>query len=192
MKLAGVLLAAGAARRFGGPKLLESLPDGTPLGVAAARALRRAVPRALAVVRPEDHRLGRALRAEGLTVIPCPRAHHGMGHSLAAGVRASADAGGWLIALGDMPFVRWQTMAAVARALNDGAPIALPSFRGRQGHPVGFGAEFGSALAGLTGDTGARTLLQTHAARVHRVPCEDSGIIRDVDTAADLARHTVP
>ena len=52
--ITGVLLAAGAGRRFGGPKLLQRLDDGRPMAVAAAHNLLTGVGRALAVVRPED------------------------------------------------------------------------------------------------------------------------------------------
>ncbi|MEJ2575989.1 MAG: NTP transferase domain-containing protein [Gammaproteobacteria bacterium] len=55
--LAGVVLAAGAARRFGAPKLLHPLPDGSPIGVAAARTLARAVPATVVVVAAGDRRV---------------------------------------------------------------------------------------------------------------------------------------
>ncbi len=56
-EIAGILLAAGAATRFGLPKLLYPLPDGVPLGIAAARTLIQAVPHTLAVVQPGDRLL---------------------------------------------------------------------------------------------------------------------------------------
>jgi molybdenum cofactor cytidylyltransferase len=58
--------------------------------------------------------------------------------------------------------------------------------RGRRGHPVGFAASCRDELLGLTGDAGARGVLQRHAAEVVAVEVDDPGILQDVDTAQDL------
>ncbi|MBK5967537.1 MULTISPECIES: nucleotidyltransferase family protein [Thiorhodovibrio] len=174
----GVLLAAGSSQRFGSDKRLHRLPDGTPMAVQSARTLQRALPRVLAVVREADEVADR-LAAEGLEVILCPAAINGMGHSIACGVAASADADGWLIALADMPWIQPQSITAVATALAEGAAIARPVYAGQQGHPVGFSAAFGPALQGLQGDQGARHLLRRAA--LTEVPCPDPGVLRDLD-----------
>ena len=86
----GVLLAAGAARRFGGDKLLAPLQDGTSVGAAACRAMHAALGHVVAVVRPGDDALASALAASGATIVHCARADEGMGASLACGVTATA------------------------------------------------------------------------------------------------------
>ena len=185
--IVGVLLAAGAGTRFGGGKLLARLPDGTPLGVRAARTLRSAVDTALAVVRPTDVTLARLFEAEGLDVAVFPKADDGMGASLAFGVRAAPDADGWIIALADMPSIRLETIETVAGRLRAGAWIAAPSFRERRGHPVGFSRALCPELTCLGGDHGARALLERHASRVETFESEDPGIFLDVDTLRDLS-----
>ena len=184
--IVGVLLAAGAGTRFGGDKLLASLPDGAPVGVRAARTLRSGVDEALAVVRPGDAVLAGLLEADGLDVAFFPDADDGMGASLAFGVAAAPDADGWVIALADMPFVQRETIESVARMLRTGAWIAAPSHRGRRGHPVGFSRALFPELIGLGGDLGARALLERHASRVEVFETEDTGIFLDVDTLADI------
>ncbi len=113
----GVLLAAGAGRRFGvhggTHKLLQPLPGGEPLAVAAGRNLVAAVPHSVAVVRAGDLRLAAALGAVGLRIVEHGGADGGIGTSLAAGVAAAPDAAGWLIALGDMPWVQPETISAL-------------------------------------------------------------------------------
>jgi molybdenum cofactor cytidylyltransferase len=105
------------------------------------------------------------------------------------GGQAGAPATGWLVALGDMPFIHPASIAAVAQALAAGPQaIAAPVHAGRRGHPVGFGAAHGPALAALQGDEGARALLQRHAHALQLVPVDDPGVLRDVDTPADLGR----
>ena len=114
------------------------------------------------------------------------RADEGVGTSIAAGVAASSDARGWLIVLADMPSIRAETIAAVAGALRGGARIVVPVTAGRRGHPVGFSARYGIALQALTGDTGARQILNTDAAVVEEISVNDAGIFADIDTPADL------
>lgn len=184
--IAGVLLAAGAARRFGSRKLLHPLADGTSIGLRSAANLARAVDRALAVLPPEDAELADMLARAGVEICRCPVSREGMGASLACGVRAAADADGWVIALADMPFVQPASIAAVADALRAGAPIAAPVHAGERGHPMGFAREFYRELAALGGDEGARRIVAREHARVVRVPVEDPGILRDIDTPEDL------
>ncbi len=184
--VAGVLLAAGSSSRFGADKLLHRLPDGEVLAVRSARNLWTAVPRSIAVVRDSRSELASLLQAAGLTLVACDRAAEGMGASLACGVAASADAEGWVIALADMPFVRPDTIAAVAAALARGAPIAAPVHDGRRGHPVGFSRPFLNDLLALSGDSGARRVVVAHADATFLIPCNDPGAVRDVDLPGDL------
>lgn len=186
-EIVGILLAAGSSTRFGSNKLLHPLPDGTPLAVSSLRNLRAAVPRVVAVIRPGAAELERLLREGGAEVTVCDRADEGMGTTLAHAVRASGDADGWVVALADMPFIRPDTVRRVAERLQAGAQIVAPAWRGERGHPVGFAGRFRTDLERLAGDTGARELLKAHARLLERVVCDDPGVIRDVDTPADLA-----
>lgn len=185
---AGILLGAGSARRFGGAKLLATLADGTPVGVAACRALIAALPRTVAVVRPGDDVLAAAFAREGATVVHCPRAGEGMGASLACGVAATRDASGWIVALADMPWIAPSTIRRVAGAIASGASIAAPFHRGERGHPVGFSAAHRDALAALGGDEGAKQLIAAHRAALVRLDVDDPGALRDIDVPTDLAR----
>lgn len=188
MKLVGLLLAAGSGHRFGSHKLLAPLPDGTPLAIAAARTLAAALPDSVAVIRHGDGELARRLTAEGLGVLPIRPASdaQGMGDSLAWGVEATAGADGWVIALADMPFIRAESITAIAEAMRDGAPLAAPVYRGRRGHPVAFDRAFRPSLCALYGDAGARSILERHRERMVRVPVDDPGVLVDVDLPADL------
>lgn len=185
----GVLLAGGLGQRFDPSglhsKLLALLPDGTPVAVAAARHLAAATADVIAVVRPGAEKLAMLLNEAGCHVVYAPDAMRGMGASLAAGVRATPDANGWLVALGDMPWIAASTYETVTRALEaDNASIVAPAHRGVRGHPVGFAAHHFDALVALDGDTGARALFAS--APVQLLDVDDPGIVRDVDTPADL------
>jgi molybdenum cofactor cytidylyltransferase len=124
------------------------------------------------------------LNEAGCDVVFSTDAERGMGASLAAGIDASADSEGWIVALADMPRIAVSTVEAVARTLDGGASIVVPFYQGQRGHPVGFGPEHRDALRELDGDTGARALLAAH--QVARLDLDDPGILRDVDTPEDL------
>src|SRR5262249_30350833 len=111
--------------------------------------------------------------------------HLGMGDSIAAAVRATAAAGGWLVLPADLPLVRPDSLRAVAQALQR-ASIVLPFHEGTRGHPVGFAAEHGPALMALAGTEGAASLVR--AAQPLKLELADEGIVTDIDTVEDLAR----
>lgn len=107
----------------------------------------------------------------------------GLGDSIAAGVAACSHLGGWLIMLGDMPFILPSSIEQVVAVIADDA-ISVPVHEGQYGHPVGFGRSFGPGLMALTGDQGAKSLFAQ--ARVVEVAVEDPGVLWDVDTPERL------
>lgn len=187
MKIVGLLLAAGSATRFGSDKLRHELPHGVSIAVQAARHLKLELPTVVAVVRPDSPDLLSNLKNEGCEVVICENAAEGMGASLACAAGAAGEADGYLVALGDMPFVRRTTIAAVRDALAGGAPLVAPYFRARRGHPVGLSRKFLKDLVDLRGDAGAKQLLAEHERSIVKIPVGDPGVIRDIDTPEDLA-----
>ena len=187
-RIVGILLAAGIGERFdpGGlrSKLLQTLPGGDKVAQASAKALRAALPQVIAVVRPGSDELADVLRNAGCDVILCADAKHGMGASLAYALSHARDADGWVVGLADMPYVQTGTISALADALLHGADIAAPVFEGKRGNPVGFRSTHLPQLLALDGDQGARSLLMTRP--VTTLVVADAGILRDIDTPADL------
>jgi molybdenum cofactor cytidylyltransferase len=184
----GILLAAGRGRRFDPAgrrnKLLQRLPGGDLVVVASARHLLSVLPKVIAVVPPQDGGVADALRALGCEVTVCLDADSGMAASLVHALRHSLPADAWLVALGDMPFVLPSTIQSLSDALAGGAGIAAPVLNGRRGNPVGFGKAHLAELLALQGDQGARNILKSHP--VTEVEVADPGILRDIDTSADL------
>jgi molybdenum cofactor cytidylyltransferase len=181
-----VLLAAGASTRFGTNKLLHPLKNGVTIAETTAHQLRLAVPASVAVIRPGNLALRTRLERLGMRVVECTRAERGLGTSIACGVSACAHADGWLIVLADMPWILPSTFHAVAQSLAQGAPLVVPHYRGEQGHPVGFSAEFRESLRALDGEHGARSIIESAADRGQRMSIDDAGIVRDIDIPAHL------
>jgi molybdenum cofactor cytidylyltransferase len=182
----GVLLAAGSGSRFGGDKLLAALSDGAAIGELALANLAAAVDSVVAVVRPGDDVLARALARGGARLTVCANAADGMGESLAWGVRAAPVVKGWVVALADMPWTTSETIASIADALRAGAPLVAPSHRGARGHPVAISARYFSDLCKLSGDEGARRILRANMESLTLIETNDPGVVRDVDLRSDL------
>lgn len=129
-----------------------------------------------------------AARASGLPWHLEDAGHDGMGDTIAAAVRATQEAGGWLVLPGDLPLVRPETLRAVAAALNQHA-VVLPHYRGRRGHPVGFAAACREALLALKGPHGAAPVVRAQAMdnSVTQLELDDPGVVTDIDTLSDLA-----
>ncbi|VVN62684.1 Bifunctional protein GlmU [Pseudomonas fluorescens] len=133
------------------------------------------------VTSPERVEIIRLAQAYGCQVLLLQSA--GMGESIAAAVAASASAEGWLVVLGDMPFIQSASIEQVIDALvADG--VSVPVQAGQYGHPVAFGRAFGPHLMVLTGDRGARSLFAQ--AMLREVQVEDRGVLWDVDVPATL------
>jgi molybdenum cofactor cytidylyltransferase len=189
--MVGILLAAGFSRRFGtADKLLQTLPDGRPIALAAAENLIKAIPLTIAVLRPENTALANLLENAGLKIVFCGTQDMEMADSLSAAVHYSAQfnesSTGFVIALADMPCIKPDTISAVAHELNAGAAIVAPAYLGKRGHPVGFSAKFRTELEQLTGDEGARAILKLHADQIQLLECNDPGVLADIDTPQDL------
>ena len=180
-RIVGILLAAGSSRRFGADKRLHPLADGTPMALASARHLAAVCARTIVVIRPDDTVLASLLAEKWLEIVVCAEAEQGMGHSLACGVAATADAAGWLVALGDMPYIQPVSYHAVLEAMQGGAALARPIHNGCPGHPVAFGAAYRPELLALTGDQGGKAIIEADPDALVLCTVDDPGVLKDVD-----------
>ncbi|WP_430502307.1 nucleotidyltransferase family protein [Micromonospora trifolii] len=184
---AGLLLAAGAGRRYGRPKALVEL-DGEPLVRRAIRLLADGGCAPVHVV------LGAG--ADQMPDLPgaVPVRHNrwsdGLGSSLLQGL-ASLEAAvpAAVVVLVDQPLLSPVAVRRVRAAYADGAVVAVATYAGRPGHPILLTRRTWPLLGGYAvGDRGARDLLRDRPDLVVEVPCDDVGSPADVDTPADLLR----
>ncbi|MHA6492429.1 nucleotidyltransferase family protein [Pseudomonas borbori] len=197
--IAGVcalLLAAGQGSRFraqaGADKLLVPHllnAPGDPVILLALRALAGVGERSLVVARADNRALIELLRGQACDVLQVRSA--GLGDSLAQAVEHCGDCHGWLVALGDMPYVGRGTVRRIAAAIEPGK-LVVPTYQGRRGHPRGIGSDYRKQLLALRGDQGAQALFERAAgisANLVELAVDDPGILVDVDLPGDrLAR----
>jgi len=189
-KVAALVLAAGSSRRMGGAnKLLQ------PVGGIAM--LRRVVNAALAsrctsvrVVTGADADAAQTC-LDGLDVqfVNNPDHATGMASTLRCGLAAlPADADAVVVLLADMPWIDGSHIDRLLAAFDPQQPkIIAPVKDGRRGNPILWPRQFFAEMAAVSGDVGAREVLQRHAAQIDSVAFDDDAIFVDLDTPQALA-----
>lgn len=186
--IAGLVLAAGAARRFGSPKQLAEL-DGVPLLQHAIDAM-LAVPdldRVVVVLGAAAEQVAAAVRFASAEPVVCEGWEEGMAASLRCGVEALGDADWVVVTLGDQPGITAEAIEAVITGIGPGPqqPEAVRAeYGGNAGHPVALSRALLRRAGELRGDVGARDLLAGADVR----PVEALHLARpdDVDTPEEL------
>jgi CTP:molybdopterin cytidylyltransferase MocA len=180
-EVTGIVLAAGAGTRAGGPKALMRAPDATPwLMIAADALLAGGCDRVVVVLGPRASE-ARTLVAhdERVMIVVAALWELGMSESLRAGL-AVAPGDAALVTLVDLPGL---PAAVVRRVLAGTGALRQAVFDGRPGHPVYIAAEHRMPVAAsLAGDRGAREYLVQHG--VTEIECRDLWDGQDRDTAS--------
>ena len=189
MQVAGILLAAGLSRRMGQAKLLLPLAGRPVVRHSAERLLRAGLSPLVVVIGPDAHDVRAALDGLPVQLAVNPRPEAGQASSLVAGVAAlPAGTPAALVALGDQPFVPDAVIRALLEAAaGSAAPIIAPRYRDGLGNPVLFRAAVFPELLALSGDRGARAVIERDPGRVAIVDIADP-MPEDVDTPEDYAR----
>jgi molybdenum cofactor cytidylyltransferase len=190
-----VVLAAGSGSRFGGGKLLAAWDAGILLEGALAAAFAAPVRSVTVVIGADAKAVAAAARNfdPRAVIVHAADYSEGMAASLRAGIASlPADTDGAFVFLGDMPRVPTAVLQRMAEAVAQGAQAAAPIFRGHRGNPVLIARNLFPELLALTGDAGARGVLQGLGERLALVESPDDGVLFDVDEPQDLARLTSP
>jgi molybdenum cofactor cytidylyltransferase len=181
--IGGLVLAAGAATRFGRAKQLAEL-DGVPMLEHSLRTITAApVGRVVVVLGSSADEIARGVDLHGADPIVCARWEEGQSASLACGLAELAECEAVVVTLGDQPRVSPDAIRRVIAARN-GALAVRATYHGHPGHPVLLERALFEALRDVSGDKGARNLLMS--VPVLDIPCDDLGGGEDVDTPAEL------
>jgi nicotine blue oxidoreductase len=189
--VAGIVLAAGEGRSFGGPKALARF-GGENLLERATRTLADGGCQPVVVVLGAAAPLvRRSSELGGAVVVVNETWSSGMGGSLQRGLdearRQGASAG--LVLLADQPLVTPALVGRLISAWRAGAPAAVAAYEGQGLTPVLLDRSLWAEVARLAvGDIGARALLHARPDLVTLVDCDDVGAPDDIDTPEDLRR----
>ncbi len=189
--VSAILLGAGESKRMGRNKL--SLPWGkkTIFEHCLGTLLRSDVREVIVVL---SHRIGwmeNQWRGQNVKVVKNPYYKRGMSTSIRRGLQAiDPSSQGILIALGDQPLIKTRTINALIHAfVQRRGTIVVPSFRGKQGHPVIFHRRYLKELLKLKGDVGGRSIIEKHPEEVWLVRIKSEGVMKDIDTWKDYHKE---
>lgn len=187
----GIVLAAGAGRRLGGPKALLELAGATALERCVAALREGGVERVRVVVGARAEEV-RARHAElAVEVVVNAAWERGQTSSIRAGLRALPDdAEAFALHTVDHPLVRAEHVARLLRAWRGrpaGCAVVAPSVDGRRGHPTLFARELAAEFLALDDEAPGHTVVRADPGRVHHVELDAPWLVRDLDTPEDLA-----
>ena len=179
-----VILAAGASRRFGAPKMLTKLADGRLMLEHVIKQYKEVFGQVQVVSRDE---YAEKIIAWGGSFIASPNAAQGMSQSLIAGIRANQSSQACMIVLADMPYIETSTIQFLAEN-GSATRIIIPQHSGQLGNPVVIGQRFFTEVFNLSGDVGAKSICNANPDSVDVVQVADQGVLHDVDTPAAVLR----
>ena len=189
--ITAVVLAAGAASRFGSQKLLAAFQGATLVRRTVENVLASQVSDTVVVLGRDGEGVRRALAGLPVRFVTNPDFQSGLSTSLRAGVEAIEPSTlAAIIVLGDQPGV---TADVIDQLIKEGRrsrrPIVVPEYAGTRGNPVMFDATIFPELRTVGGDQGARAVIARDPTRVAtvRFPFD---VPADVDTPEDYARLT--
>ncbi|MGO8987559.1 MAG: molybdenum cofactor cytidylyltransferase [bacterium] len=190
MMISAILLGAGKSKRMGVDKL--SLPWGrkTVLEHCFETLLRSEVQELVIVLGVRKKGAKNRFCSRKARAVINPYSYRGMSTSIRRGLMAlRSKSDGILIALGDQPFLKTPTINVLIHAFQKGkGGIIVPSFQGRQGHPVIFHRRYRKELLNLEGDVGGRPIMERHPQDVRAIRVKSIGVVKDVDTWQDYKK----
>lgn len=188
-RIAALVLAAGLSSRMGSNKLLQDWRGRPLLRWVVEAALASQAEPVLVVTGHEATKIEGALSGLDVKFVHNAQYREGLSASLKAGLSAVPPAAdGALVLLGDMPEISAGLIDRMIAAFSpaDGRSICIAMHQQRRGNPVLWARAFFAEIAGLSGDAGAKTLLDAHEELVCEIDA-DASVLRDIDTPEALA-----
>lgn len=187
--ISSIILAAGTSSRMGKPKLELILGNMTLLEHTLSKFLNANVDEVILVLHPSQS-IPESIKSGKVRIVFNPAYRQGMSTSLKAGLAAvKKESIAVIIGLGDQPLVSTATINALIDAyLRTKAMIILPTYMGKRGNPVLFDTKMLPEIMRVSGDEGARSVLEKHSKLIHELEVDDEGVVIDIDTMEDYLR----
>ncbi len=186
--VAAIVLAAGESSRMGTPKALLRVGGKTFIRHIIDVLNSSEVEKIVVVLGANAEENRKELAGLDVTVSNNPNYTAGQLSSVLKGIETvepfSPD--GILLQPVDNPMVNTEVINALVAKFSDvSCFIALPTFKGKRGHPVLFSANLFGELKNAPPDIGARSVVWSHAAEIVEVETKDEGVICNIDTRED-------
>ena len=189
MKISAIILAAGKSERIGTPKPLLKIGPSTFLNTIVEN-LKKAGLRDVIVVLGYKAEEIQSHLSKGVISVVNERYKKGQLSSLKVGLSVlSPDTDAFLMLLVDHPLVSEDTYRAIVDLLGKGAPIVLPTYNGKRGHPVGFSTTYVKELMDAPEDIGARFVIKNNINSIVELPVNDKNVVFNINTKEDYERY---
>ncbi len=188
--ISAVVLAAGTSSRMGEPKQLLKVGTTTLLEAVLEKVTSSNVDEVIVVLGSSANRVLRRTALGKSRVVLNKEFRTGMSGSLKAGVKAvSPESDAVLVVLADQPLLSEKTLNSMIETyVRTRSPIIAPRFHRRRGNPILFDRSLFLELQSLTGDRGAKSVVERHPDLLLEVPVEDEGVVFDIDTKEDYKK----
>jgi molybdenum cofactor cytidylyltransferase len=193
--VAAVVLAAGRSRRMGQPKMILPWGDTTVIGRVVGVLHQAAIQRVVVVTGGARRQVEAALSGSAVKLVFNPRfAQEEMLVSLQLGLRAlENDAAAALVVLGDQPQIKVEVVQLILdRYRARQAPLVVPSFQMRRGHPWLVERRLWKSILELRSDCTMRDFLNQCADQIDYLMVDTSSVLQDLDTPKDYQRQRPP
>ena len=189
-RIAAVVLAAGRSTRMGSNKLLADLNGAPLIRRTVENVASWPVERVIVVTGHEAEKVEAAIQGLPVTTVHNADYTLGLAKSLRQAIEHLDTDDAVLVCLGDMPLVDVEIARRLIDAFSarEGRTICVPAHNGIRGNPVLWSREHFQAMAALSGDRGAKALMEQFADRVVQVETLHDGVVTDADTPEALAR----
>jgi molybdenum cofactor cytidylyltransferase len=190
--MAAVVLAAGRSIRMGQPKMILPWGNTTVIGRVVWVLRQAGIPRVVVVTGGARRQVEDALLGIEVQLVFNPHfAREEMLVSLQCGLCVlGEEVEAALVVLGDQPQIELEVVQAIlARYRSRRAPLVVPSFRMRRGHPWLVDRKLWRAILELDPGSTLRDLLNTHADQIDYLNVDSPCVLRDLDTPEDYQRE---
>ena len=193
--LAAAILAAGESRRMGEPKALVSVQGLTFVEhlFAATRLPRVGITRIILGAHAAE--ISAKLKFDPAMIVVNPDWPSGQLSSIHAAIRSlPADTtDGIILCPVDHPLVSRRLISElIAQFDSSRKAIALPTYRGKRGHPAIFRATLYAELLAASPEVGARQVVWAHSQEIQEVPTEEEGVILNLNDPESLKKVATP
>jgi len=186
-----IVLAAGASKRMGRPKPLLRFRGRTFLKQVVTTLESSQADGVTVVLGAQAEAIAEAVDLSDVDVVINRDYRKGQLSSLVAGLKhVPQQTEAILLCLVDHPFITAEIVdRIVAEFRRTDAPIVVPTFNGRRGHPTLFSRSMFAALISAPAEEGARHVVYSNEDKVLEVPVSDSTVLVGINTPEDYRSH---
>lgn len=189
-RVAAIVLAAGRSSRLPANKLLALLAGKPVIRHTVEAVCASAASPVIVVTGHQADAVRQAVTGLPVSIAENVSFADGLSSSLICGVNSlPRGIDGFVVALGDMPFVPPTVIDAMIAAFapEAGRAVVVPVYQRRRGNPVLWSARFMGEFRGLTGDQGAKRLMALHGDLVYELEVDTDSVLTDLDTLEDFS-----